>query len=172
MKKIGVPALCAFQFHLIARIDDTCQFMLNELRGHYLFPFTLCRRMRWSKNVLEERHCPSQIILASNDPDFCVLLNIGLYLESQFPTEDNDEGILNCFSFGGSSPMNTKKKASRVLKEIFESDEFKEAFGDGRGLNGQKLLEWLVDGNSVRKLAATHARRNGIPRDSIDIRGR
>ena len=27
--------------------------------------------------------------------------------------------------------MNTKKKASRVLKEIFESDGFKEAFGDG-----------------------------------------
>lgn len=157
MKKIGVPALCAFQFHLIARIDDTCQFMLNELRGHDLFPFALCGRMRWSKNVLEERHCPSQIILGSNDPDFCVLLNLGLYLESQFPTEANDEGILNCFSFAGSSPMNTKKKASRVLKEIFESDEFKEAFGDGRDLNGQKLLEWLVGSHSVRKLAATHA---------------
>ena len=80
LKKIAVPALCAFQFHLIARIDDTCQFMLNELRGHDLFPFALCGRMRWSKNVLEERHCPSQIILGSNDPDFCVLMNLGLYL--------------------------------------------------------------------------------------------
>ena len=172
MKKIAVPALCSFQFHLIARIDDTCQFMLNELRAHDLFPFALRGRMRWSKNVLEERHCPSQIILGSNDTDFCVLLNVGLYLESQFPTEVNDEGILNCFSFGGSSTANTKKKASRVMRDIFKSDEFRAAFGDGKGLDGQQLLEWLVGSHSVRKLAATHARRNGSPRDSIDIRGR
>ena len=123
-------------------------------------------------NVLEERHCPSQIIMGYNDPNFCVLMNLGLYLESQFLTKPNDEGILNCFSFGTSSAMNTKKKASRVLKEIFESDEFKAAFGDGKGLDGQRLLEWLVGSHSVRKCAATHARRNGSPRDSIDIRGR
>ena len=54
MKKIAVPALCAFQFHLIARIDDTCQFMLNELRGHDLFPFALRGRMRWSKMSLKK----------------------------------------------------------------------------------------------------------------------
>ena len=127
--------------------------------------------MSWSKNVLEERHCPSQIIMGSNDPNFCVLMNLSLYLESQFPTEPNSEGILNCFSFGTSSATNTKKKASRVLKEIFELDEVKAAFGDGKGLDGQKLLDWLVSSHSVRKSAATYARRNGSPRDSIDIRG-
>ena len=45
MKKIAVPALCSFQFHLIVRIDDTCQFMLNELCAHDLFPFALHGRM-------------------------------------------------------------------------------------------------------------------------------
>ena len=37
----ALPALCSFQFHLIARIDDTCQFMLNELVSHDLFSFAL-----------------------------------------------------------------------------------------------------------------------------------
>ena len=41
MRKYAIPALCSFQFHLIARIDDTCQFMLNELMVHDLFPFAL-----------------------------------------------------------------------------------------------------------------------------------
>ena len=113
--------------------------MLNELQGHDLFPFALCGRIRWSKNVLEESHCPSQIILGSNDPDFCVLLNLGLYLENQVLTEANDEGIINSFLFGGSSGINTEKKASRVLKEILESDEFKDTFGDGRGLDAVRL---------------------------------
>ena len=97
-RKYAILALCAFQFHLIARINDTCQFMLKELMVHELFPFALCGRMRWSKNVLEERHCPSQIILGANDPDFCVLLNVGIYLEDTFPTEVNDGGLINCFA--------------------------------------------------------------------------
>ena len=59
---------------------------------HELFPFALCEQMRWSKNVLEECHFLSQIILGANDPDFCVLLNVGIYLENTFPTEVNDEG--------------------------------------------------------------------------------
>ena len=71
--------------------------------------------MRWSKNVLEERHCPSQIILGASDPDFCALLNVGLYLESIFPTEINDEGLVNCFAFVGNA-LNTNKRVSRILK--------------------------------------------------------
>ena len=58
------------------------------------------------------------------------------------------------------------------MVEIFKSDKFKAAFRDGKGLGGQKLLEWLVGSYSVRKCAATHARHNGSPRDSINIRER
>ena len=125
------------------------------------------------KNALGERHCPSQITLGFNDPNFCILLNIGLYLESQFPSKVNDEGsILNYLSFGGSSPTNIKKKTSTVSREIFESDEFKAAFGHVRGLDGQKLLEWLVGSHSVQKLAPMHAHHNGSPRHLINICGR
>ena len=53
----------------------------------------------------------------------------------------NTSRVLNCFSFGGSNAANTKKKASRVMREIFKSDELKAAFEDGKGLDGQKLLE-------------------------------
>ena len=120
IKRITVPALFPFQLHLVAMVDYTCQLILNELYARGLFPFALYGRMRWSKNVLEERHCPSQIILGSSDSNFCVLLNIGLYLESQFPIEVNGIDILNFFSFGGSSAPNTKKEVSRVMRDIFK----------------------------------------------------
>ena len=58
MKRIEVPALCSFQFYLIARINDAYKVILNELHTHDLFPFALYKRMMWSRNILEERHCP------------------------------------------------------------------------------------------------------------------
>ena len=164
--RYALPALYSFQFHLIARIDDTCQFMRNELMVHDLFPFGLRGRMWWSKNVLEGRHCPSQIILGSNDPDFCVLLNVGLYLEHMFPTEVNDEGLVNCFSIAKKT-YNTKKRAGKILSDIFTSDDFESNFGDGNG-----SIWALLGSHSLRKCAATHARRSGCSCNEIDLRGR
>ena len=126
--RYALPALCRFQFHLITCIDNTCQFMLNELMFHDLLPFGLRGRMRWSKNVLEERHCPSKITLGSNDTDFCVFLNVGLYLECIFPTEVNEEGLVNCFSIAKKT-YNTKKRAGKILSDIFTSDEFESNLG-------------------------------------------
>ena len=62
-------------------IDNNCQFMLNEMMVHDLFPFGIRGCIQCSKNVLDERYCPSEIILGLDDPDFSILLNIGLYLE-------------------------------------------------------------------------------------------
>ncbi len=64
--------------------------MLNKLMVHELFSFAFCGGVWWSKNILEECNCPSQIILGANDPDFCELLCVGIYLENTFPTEVND----------------------------------------------------------------------------------
>ena len=122
--------------------------------------------MRWSKNVLEERHCPPQIILGSNDPDFFVLLSVGIYLEHLFPTDKNDEGLINCFSVAKKS-YNTKKRAGKILSDIFTSDHFETNFGDGRNFIGA-----VLGSHSLRKCAATHARRNGYSCDEIDLRGR
>ena len=118
------------------------------------------------KIVLEERHCPPQIILGSNDPDFCVLLSVGIYLEHLFPTDRNDEGLINCFSVAKKS-YNTKKRAGKILSDIFTSDHFETNFGDGRTSIGA-----VLGSHSLRKCAATHARRNGCSRDEIDLRGR
>ena len=142
--------------------------MLSELATHDVHPFALKARMCWSKNVMEERQAPSQIILGSHDPDFCTLLNVGLYLEEMYPTEVNADGELNCFSIS-STPASSKARVSRILKEIFDSEEFKALFGNHSLSTG--LDTWLGS-HSLRKLVATHARRNGCSRDEIDLRGR
>ena len=122
--------------------------------------------MQWSKNVLEERHCPSQIILGSNDADFCVLLNVSIYLEHMLLTENNDEGLANCFSIT-KKLSHPKKRAGKVLCNIFTSDGLGTSFGDGKSSIGTYFGLF-----SLRKYAATHARRNGCSRDEIDLRGR
>ena len=38
-------------------------------------------RLAWSKNVVEERDAPWQQVFGCMDPEFCVLVNVGLWLE-------------------------------------------------------------------------------------------
>ena len=137
--------------------------MMNELVHHDQFPFALKARMRWSKNVLEERSAPPQILMGSNDPDFCVLLNLGLFLEQMYPVDVNSNGQLNCFSAISKSATNSKTRASRIMKrEIFAHA----AFRDIRDVQEE------LGSHSLRKGAATYARRNGCSRDDINVRGR
>ena len=46
----------------------------------------------WSKNVREERDAPSQLLIGAMDSRFCVLLNLGLWMEfiaEQHPEPNN-----------------------------------------------------------------------------------
>ena len=43
--------------------------------------FTLQQQVRWSKNVMEERDCPDQVLVGAMDPLFCTLLLLGAHLE-------------------------------------------------------------------------------------------
>ena len=79
--KYGIPALMDFQFHLIARIDDTTQVILEHIRTHDTFENALKTRLNLSKNVQDERNAPWQIVLGSMDPVFCVLISLGVWLE-------------------------------------------------------------------------------------------
>ena len=88
--------------------------------------------------VQEERHCPSQITLGLDYPDFCVLLNVGLYLGCRFPIEVNDQRLVSCFSIP-KKMYTTKKRAGKVLSDIFTSDEFESNFGDRHGSIGVLL---------------------------------
>jgi hypothetical protein len=73
-----------FQYSLIARIDDACHMEKDELKPHSHLDFTLTVHLNWSKNVMEERDSPQQIILASMDWRNCLFLSLAVYLEVAF----------------------------------------------------------------------------------------
>jgi hypothetical protein len=79
--KYGMPALINFQFHLIARIDDTTQVIMDHIQVHHNFDNALKTQLNWSKNVQDERDAPWQVILGSMNPMFCNFISLGLWLE-------------------------------------------------------------------------------------------
>ena len=76
------PCMTLGQYHLIGRIDDTAHFQVGDPRGHEVFDFALQTKVRRSKNVLDERRCPDQILMGAMHDDYCILLMIAIYLES------------------------------------------------------------------------------------------
>ncbi len=53
-KRYGISARVNFQFHLIARVDDSTQLVLEHIRVHDTFSNALKTRLNWSKNVDDE----------------------------------------------------------------------------------------------------------------------
>jgi hypothetical protein len=70
-----------FQIHLIAHIDDVANVFAEELCVHPHFGFALAVCLRWTKNCLDERQAPSQIVLGAMDSDCCVLIALSIYLQ-------------------------------------------------------------------------------------------
>ena len=97
-RKYAVPATLKFQYNMIARIDDTANFECNDLMENAEFPFALLCKMCWSKNVLEERDAPDQILLGAMDPDFCILLVLAIYLENWI---EHGDGLQSKYMFTG-----------------------------------------------------------------------
>jgi hypothetical protein len=55
----GLPAMLNFQFHLVARIDDATQVLIDNIQVHDTFSSNCLKtRLNWSKNVQEERDAP------------------------------------------------------------------------------------------------------------------
>ena len=76
--QVRIPSILKFQVHLIARVDDAAHVLMNEVRAHGMFDYALRVRVRWTKNCLEERDAPEQIILGASDKDFCVLTSLSV----------------------------------------------------------------------------------------------
>ena len=56
IKYMLAASLFRFQFHMIARVDDTSQALLENIKAHPNNNFLLTSRLNWStKNVHEER---------------------------------------------------------------------------------------------------------------------
>ncbi len=101
--------------------------MIDKIRRHSTYDDALRARLCWCKNVMDERAAPLQIMFASNNFNFCHILNLSIYLESLFPTEANQNGAVNLFGSIASAPDMTKSKIHDHLREkIFSSEDFLE----------------------------------------------
>ncbi len=81
LKKYGYSALLCLQLHFLARIDDTCALMADEIWAHDTYKdFALRGRMCLSKNVLEERVAPAQIIFGASNLTFVHYLPLHYFL--------------------------------------------------------------------------------------------
>jgi hypothetical protein len=57
-KRYGICAIVNFQFHMIIRIDDSTQVVLEHDRVHDKFSHSLKARLNWLKNVNDEQDAP------------------------------------------------------------------------------------------------------------------
>lgn len=149
-----IISLLTLQWHTISRIDDMCHFRFSDITSNPSFSFALSCQLRWSKNIMEERDSPQQIVLAAMDPRVCPLMNLINYIEySKLNNLLQEEEFL----FGDKG---TSEQVRKQLMALFEDPDFKHL---GVGLLGT---------HSFRKGAATYAGRCGLSRDVISRRGR
>ena len=78
-------AVVALYLDFLTRVDDTCALMVGVIKSHNLYKeFALSFQMCWSKNVIEERASPFQIMLASSNHNFCTHLTPAMFLKLQW----------------------------------------------------------------------------------------
>ena len=138
--KYTASAFFIFQFHMIGRLDDVFRFRSDDITRNIEFPFALKSKMRWSKNVLEERDAPDQIILGAMDPSFCPLLGIAMHLELLMRL-----GAVGVNSDDPSLFKVRKQKMSGLFRDLSNEPTFPH-ISDGK-----------IGTHSIRKLPATYA---------------
>jgi hypothetical protein len=160
--QIRYTTYALLQFTLIARVDDICHFPVSDIFDHSNNSEILACRLAWSKNVMEERKSPEQMILGSMDYRYCMVLNLAIYLEAwcqmgkgigrkHLFSDDNDD----------LAPTRVKNAFSRMLQaKVFKNNDF------------ECLREGLTGTHSLRKLASTYASRNGCSQTDVETRGR
>ena len=159
------PMISLWQYHLIGRVDDCCNFKVRDPRGHPNFDFAIKTKVRWSKNVHEERMCPDQIRLGSMDTRTCVVYHLAIYLE-EFLNQHPRAVLLFTEQTPGPNAVKNliSRYRSRIQKEVWMHEEFKQ-LADEDDEDG-------VGTHSYRKFPSTYARSNGCSPDEIEIRGR
>ena len=70
-----------FQYHLIGRADCTSHVKKDAVKQSTQFPGYLKEQMHWSKNAMDERDCPKQLIMGSMNAKYCVKLALAFFLE-------------------------------------------------------------------------------------------
>ena len=155
-----VTAVVAVQWHIIGRIDDTMRLTFDSFSHCPTFDFALKLRLTASKNIRRERQVTDQIILGSNNPLLCVLLNLAAYVEVVLDaTVDHDR--TNIFGSGGDNNASIRKVRA-ALDKIFNHQAFRWVSG----------LSTLLGTHSLRKGPATFLSRLGFAKDWVSNRGR
>jgi Transcriptional activator of glycolytic enzymes len=162
--KFRYPMMALWQYHLIGRVDDVVNFKLTDPKGHGEYDFALKTKVRWSKNVMEERQCPPQLLLGAMDPMFCLLLNFAIYLEEML-FRNPDQVYLFTDATSDNAPKNLiQTYRKRLEKVVWNHEEFK-ALATEDDTEG-------VGTHSYRKFPSNYARGCGCTPDEIEIRGR
>ena len=160
--KYGIPAMMNFQFHLIARIDCTTQVSLANLKEHDQFDFCLKTKLNWSKNVLEERDAPWQVMIPSMNHTRCVFLSTVIWLKTFIGSSPT--AALTPYLFAFSDDINVPKggeKSKATVQDIFCSSIFKRPEFEETGPLGS---------HSVRKFSLSHVcKMAGASKDQKDV---
>ena len=161
-----------YQVQFITRLDDVCNFRIEDPKGNSYYKMALSQSVKWSKNVKDSRNCPDQLLLAAKDHRFCLFLALGLWLE-YFLGEQPQSTYMMSHGLPTSNTKAARKKFTESIKktyknqwerEVLKQPEFKSLFkgSDKRALGV----------HSKRKTGSTQAKRRGAAGDQVDHRGR
>ena len=153
-KAVFMSSLLSMQWHMIGRVDDMLQLQISDFYANTNFDFSLSSKIKWSKNIMEERESPEQIILGSSDPLVCPLLNLAIYLETAFPSSQGRSGKL----YGD---FLTHESVRRLLVLVLNDDRCSKLKKGGP-----------IGTHSFRKGPATYACWSRVSRDFVNRRGR
>ena len=121
-------ALVKLQFHMLARSDDMAHIKKANLTTSLQFPKYLTVKLRWSKNVCEERDCPRQLILGSVDINRCPVVGLACFLEAWIR---NGNGAVSQWLFGdGTTTSESHEKDQQI-----EANRLKAAYSGYINLN-------------------------------------
>ena len=157
IRKYSMSAYLIFQYNMIGRIDDVAHVYMENIKSSPVYPYALMVSVGWSKNVLEERDAPDQILVGANNPTYCVLLALAIHLETWVGGVSGHTEFLFALM---SDPESTKTRVGDVLrKEVFRSKSFVPDYDGNLG------------SHSIRKLASTYASNSCNPHE-VSRRGR
>ena len=148
--QVHIPCILKFQVHLIPRVDDAAHVLMSELRAHGLFDYALRVRLRWTKNCLDKRDAPEQIILGSYDQDFCVLTSLSIHLQYLlgFLNGENSDFL---FCNSGVTPETVKALVGKAIRDHVTNNE------GWRNLQEEGVDSGPVGSHLNRKIASTLA---------------
>lgn len=124
----GLVCLFLFTYHHIFRLEDACKCYKTNIFANHRFDFVLMAKLCWNKNANKERDCPLQIMVVSNNYKSCLVIALGLHLETLIMTRGYNKGSDFMFHFeksgkGDLSAKRTNSYCRSVLSHNILKDE-------------------------------------------------